>query len=59
MFKTEIYRLLSKKTGLAAMLVAMLFILYFTLGNTVWGEGVIDGGEGGVHMGKVWTSCKL
>lgn len=50
MFKTEIYRLLSKKTGLAAMLVAMLFILYFTLGNTVWGEGVID--DGMIYHGR-------
>lgn len=45
MFKTEIYRILSKKTGIAAMVVAMFFIIYFALGNTVWGEGVIDDGK--------------
>ncbi len=45
MFKAEMYRLLSKKVAVAAMLVALFFIIYFTMGNTVWGEGLIDDGE--------------
>ena len=50
MFKTEIYRLLSKKTGIVAMLAAMFFIVYYTLGNFVWGEGVID--DGRIYHGR-------
>ena len=45
MFKAEMYRLLSKKVAVAAMLVALFFIIYFTMGNTAWGEGLIDDGE--------------
>ncbi|WP_276951613.1 hypothetical protein [Acetatifactor muris] len=44
MIKTEIYRIISRKTALAAMLVTTLTVIYFSLGNTLWGEGVIDGG---------------
>lgn len=45
MFKAELYRLLSKKVAMAAMLVALFFTLYFAMGSTVWGEGLIDDGE--------------
>lgn len=45
MFKAEMYRLLSKKVAVAAMLVALFFIIYFAMGNTVWGEGLIDDGK--------------
>lgn len=45
MLKAEIYRILSRKTGLVAMAAGFLFILYYTMGNTVWGEGLVDGGR--------------
>lgn len=45
MFRTEIYRILSQKRNLAVMLVGLLFILYYAMGNMVWGEGVIDDGK--------------
>ncbi len=51
MFKTELYRILSKKTAWAAMLTALFFTLFYAIGNSVWGEGVID--EGGIlYHGK-------
>lgn len=49
MFKAEMYRLLSKKVAVAAMIVALLFIIYFAMGNTVWGEGLID--DGAIYHG--------
>ena len=45
MIKTERYRIISRKTALAAMVVTTLTLIYFSLGNTLWGEGVIDGGK--------------
>ena len=45
MFHTEVYRILSKKINLAVMLAGMLFALYYAMGNTVWGEGLIDDGR--------------
>ena len=50
MFRAEIYRVLSRKAGLAAMFAGFVFILYFTMGNTVWGEGLID--EGRIYHGE-------
>lgn len=50
MFRTEMYRILSRKTTLAAMLVTLLVVLYYNLGNSVWGEGVID--KGVIFRGK-------
>lgn len=43
MFRTEIYRIMSRRTVVAGMLVGLLFSLYYALGNTVWGECVLDG----------------
>ena len=45
MFRTEIFRIFSRKTTLAAMIVTLLVVLYYNLGNSVWAEGVIDKGE--------------
>ncbi|MCI8542322.1 MAG: hypothetical protein HFH95_03240 [Lachnospiraceae bacterium] len=50
MFRAEIYRVFSRKAGLAAMLAGLFFILYYTMGNTVWGEGLVD--EGRIYYGK-------
>ena len=50
MLKTEIYRIFSRKTTWAAMLAAILTVIYYSLGNTIWGEGVID--NGGIYRGK-------
>ncbi len=45
MFRTEIYRILSRKMVVAAMTAAFLLVMYYGLGNTVWREGVIDEGK--------------
>lgn len=49
MFRMEGYRILSRKVGLAAMAVSLLTVWYFALGNTIWGEGLID--EGRIYYG--------
>ena len=49
MFRTEIYRILSRKVGVAAMLAGLLLLLYMAMGITVWGEGLID--EGRIYYG--------
>lgn len=45
MFQTEVYRILSRKMAMAAMFGVLLLVLYYGVGVTVWGEGVIDGGK--------------
>ncbi len=45
MFQTEVYRIMSRKMTVTAMLGVLLLVLYYGVGITVWGEGVIDGGK--------------
>ncbi len=45
MFKTEFYRIISRKTTLAAISAAFALLVIYGLGNTLWGEGMIDNGH--------------
>ena len=45
MFQTEVYRIMSRKMTVTAMLGVLLLVLYYGVGITVWGEGVLDGGK--------------
>lgn len=49
MLKAELYRIFSRKTALAGMVIPILFVIFFYGGNSVWEEGVVD--EGRVYRG--------
>ena len=49
MLKAELYRIFSRKTVLAGMLIPILFVIFLDGGISVWEEGVVD--EGRVYQG--------
>ncbi len=49
MLKAELYRIFSRKTVLAGMLIPILFVIFLYGGISVWEEGVVD--EGRVYQG--------
>ena len=42
MLKAELYRIFSRKTVLAGMLIPILFVIFLYGGISVWEEGVVD-----------------
>lgn len=44
MFKTELYRIFSRKTAVLAMLLAMFLTIFYSVMNSYGSEAVVDGG---------------
>lgn len=45
MIREEIYRIFSRKTGLAAMILPMAVALFYMVLSSVWNEALVDHGE--------------